>query len=61
LSVENEKLSYIKVNNKEHLTLNFINMSNQRPPNGPSTTGNASGKGRGNNPPSKPSAPKTSK
>lgn len=36
-------------------------MSNQKPPNGPSTTGNASGKGRGNNPPSKPSAPKTSK
>lgn len=24
-----------------------------RPPNGPSTTGNPSGKGRGNNPPSK--------
>ena len=64
MSVENEKFSYIKVNNKEHLTLNFINMSNQRPPNGPSTTGNASGKGRGNNlpsKPSKPSAPKPSK
>lgn len=26
-------------------------MSNQRPPNGPSTTGNPSGGGRGNNPP----------
>lgn len=25
--------------------------SNPRPPNGPSTTGNPSGKGRGNNPP----------
>lgn len=39
-------------------------MSNQRPPNGPSTTGNSSGKGRGNNPPStssKPSASKISK
>lgn len=36
-------------------------MSNQRPPNGPSTTGNSSGKGRGNNPPSKPSKPSTPK
>lgn len=26
-------------------------MSNQRPPNGPSTTGKVSGGGRGNNPP----------
>jgi hypothetical protein len=34
------------------------------PPNGPSKTGNASGPGRGNNPPKAPSkysAPKTSK
>lgn len=31
----------------------------QRPPNGPSTTGNPSGKGRGNNQPTKPEeAPK---
>lgn len=35
-------------------------MANQKPPNGPSKTGNPSGPGRGNNPP-KPSAPKTIK
>lgn len=37
-------------------------MANQKPPNGPSTTGKPSGKGRGNNPSkppiAKPSAPK---
>lgn len=33
--------------------LKFINVqaANNRPPNAPSTTGNASGGGRGNNPP----------
>ena len=37
-------------------------MANQKPPNGPSTTGKPSGGSRGNNPPkpstSKPQAPK---
>ncbi len=36
-------------------------MSNQRPLNGPSTTGNPSGPGRGNNPPSPPSRPASPK
>ncbi len=31
----------------------FKNKSTPRPPNGPSTTGNPSSKGRGNNPPKK--------
>lgn len=34
-------------------------MGNQRPPNGPSTTGKPSGGNRGNNPP-KPATPKPS-
>jgi hypothetical protein len=32
-------------------------MSKQRPTNAPATTGNPSGGGRGNNPPSKPAPP----
>ena len=35
-------------------------MGNQRPPNGPSTTGKPSGPGRGNNTPSTPSKPSPS-
>ncbi len=31
----------------------ILEHSNPRPPNGPSTTGNPSGGGRGNNPPKK--------
>ncbi len=31
----------------------FMSKDGVRPPNGPSTTGNPSGKGRGNNPPKK--------